>query len=126
MSTHVAFVAYPVGDLLASRRFYDAVLQAEGASMSDDWIEYTLGDATFAITRADADHPAPVSGALVAFEVSDLSAEVARLRDHSVTFRGDVVETAVCRFIIAIDPDGSEFLIHQRKRVPDAANHLTK
>ena len=53
-----------------------------------------------------------------------LAAEVARLRDHSVTFRGDVVETAVCRFIIAIDPDGSEFLIHQRKRVPDAARTI--
>lgn len=83
--------------------------------MSDDWVEYTLGDVTFAITQADADHPTPVSGALVAFEVSDLSAATARLRDHSVAFRGDVVETGVRRFIIALDPDGSEFLIHERK-----------
>ena len=113
-------MAYPVADLAVSRRFYDSVLRAEGTSMSDDWIEYAVGDTAFAITQADADHPVPVSGALVAFEVSDLTAEVARLRDHSVVFRGDVIETAVCRFIIALDPDGSEFLIHQRKPVPDA------
>jgi catechol 2,3-dioxygenase-like lactoylglutathione lyase family enzyme len=79
VATVVAFIAYPVSDLVASRRFYDAVLEQSGAA----------GD-------------------------------VARLRDHSVQFRGDIVETAVCRFIVAVDPDGSEFLIHHRKAAPDA------
>jgi extradiol dioxygenase family protein len=124
VSIQVAFVAYPVADLAVSRRFYDSVLAAKGTSMSDDWIEYAVGDTTFAITQADADHPAPVAGALVAFEVSDLTTEIARLRDHSVVFRGDVVETAVCRFIVALDPDGSEFLIHERKSTPDATRTI--
>ena len=115
MKPVVAFIAYPVSKLAASREFYDTVLQQSGVVMTDDWIEYALGDSTFAITQADAAHPAPVAGALIAFEVSDLPAEVARLRGHSVEFRGDVVETSVCRFIVAVDPDGSEFLIHQRK-----------
>ena len=88
--------------------------------MSHDWIEYSLGNTTFAITQADADHPVPVSGPLVAFEVADLAMEVARLRGAPVTFRGDIVETAVCRFAIALDPDGSEFLLHERKSNPDA------
>ena len=48
--------------------------------MSDDWIEYDLGDSTFVITRADAEHGTLVRGALVAFEVADIEAEVARLR----------------------------------------------
>ena len=92
--------------------------------MNDDWIEYAIGDTTFAITKADADHPVPISGALVAFEVSDLAAEVARLRDQSVSFRGDIGETGVCRFITALDPDGSEFPIHHRKSVPDATRNI--
>ena len=115
MKPLIAFIAYPVSDLAASRRFYDAVLQQSGAAISDDWVEYTLGDSTFAITQADAAHPAPVTGALVAFEVGDLPVEIARLRAFSVEFLGDVIETSVCRFIVAVDPDGSEFLIHQRK-----------
>jgi predicted enzyme related to lactoylglutathione lyase len=122
--THIAFTAYPVSDLAASRRFYDTVLQMSGTPMTDDWIEYVIGDTTFAITRTDTDHPVPVSGALIAFEVSDLAAEVARLREDSVQFRGDIVETAVCRFILAVDPDGSEFLIHQRKSVSDGAQTI--
>jgi len=120
VNTRFAFVAYPVSDISASRRFYDAVLGKEARTTSDDWLEYELGDATFAITRADADHPAPVRGALLAFEVADLEGELARIRGHAVAFRGDIVETEVCRFIIALDPDESEFLIHQRKLGPDA------
>jgi hypothetical protein len=88
--------------------------------MSDDWFEFELGDVTFVITQADAEHPTPVRGALVAFEVADIEAEVSRLRSHSVEFRGGIVETPVCRFIIALDPDRSEFLIHQRKPQSDA------
>jgi predicted enzyme related to lactoylglutathione lyase len=65
-------------------------------------------------------HRAPVRGALVAFEVADIEATVARLREQSVVFRGDIVETPVCRFIVVLDPDESEFLIHQRKPSADA------
>jgi hypothetical protein len=111
----VSFIVYPVRDIAASRQFFDTVLRTHGAAISDDWIEYVIGHTTFAITPADADHPTPVRGALVAFEVTDLESEIARLRSHSVAFREKIIETAVCRFIIALDPDGSEFLIHQRK-----------
>ena len=120
VNTRFAFVVYPVSDISASRRFYDTVLGQDSAAASDDWLEYDFGDATFAITQADADHPVPVRGALLAFEVADLEAELTRLRSHGVAFRGDIVETEVCRFIIALDPDQSEFLIHQRKPGPDA------
>lgn len=88
--------------------------------MSDDWLEYHTGEATFVITHADADHPVPVRGALAAVEVADLDAEIARLRTHGVFFRGDIVETPICRFIILLDPDESEFLVHQRKPHTDA------
>ena len=115
MKPQLAFVAYPVSDVSVSRRFYDTVLAVEARAMSDDWHEYDTGEGAFVITQADADHRAPVRGALAAFEVADIEAEVARLREHGVVFRGDIVETPVCRFIVVLDPDESEFLIHQRK-----------
>jgi predicted enzyme related to lactoylglutathione lyase len=124
VTTRISFIVYPVSDIDVSRRFYDMVLAIKSTPMSGEWIEYVIGDSTFAISQADADHPTPVSGALVAFEVSDLDAQVARLRKKSVTFRGDIIETAVCRFIVALDPDGSEFLIHQRKPAPDATRPI--
>ncbi len=54
MSTKVAFVAYPVRDIAASRAFYDLVLRTSGLEMNGDWIEYDLSGTTFVITKADA------------------------------------------------------------------------
>jgi extradiol dioxygenase family protein len=59
--TQVSFIAYPASNIPASRRFYDVVLGSQSTSISDDWIEYAIGDTTFAITQADADHPVPIS-----------------------------------------------------------------
>ena len=73
---------------------------------------YALIDNPLAITPADADHTFPISGALVALEDSEPAEKMVWLRDCSVTFRGDIIETAVGRFTMALEPDGSEFLIH--------------
>ena len=115
MKTHLAFVAYPVKDISVARRFYDFVLEREPRVMNDDWMEYDTGESVFVITQTDGEHPVSVSGALVAFEVADIEAEVARLRAHSTAFRSEIVETPVCRFVVVSDPDGSECLLHQRK-----------
>jgi len=74
----------------------------------------SLGDTTFAITTADREHPVPVRGAVVAFEVPDPAAEVARLQKLGVKFRGGITETQVCRFAIVLDPDDSEIILHKR------------
>ena len=98
------------------RRFYEEVLGLKLTHEAlGEWFEYDLGDTTFAITKADEEHPAPVRGAVVAFEVSDLDAEIARLQKVGVRFRGEITETPVCRFAIILDPDGSEVILHKRK-----------
>jgi len=74
-----------------------------------------VGDTTFAIAPADADHPVPVQGAVLAFEVSDLDSEVERLKQSGVKFQREVSETPVCRFAVILDPDGSKVIIHKRK-----------
>lgn len=116
MINSIAFVAYAVKDLTASRHFYEDILGLKLThSPNSDWLEYDLGDTTFVITSADAEHPVPVRGALVAFEVNDLDAEVERLRRAGVTIKGEIGESPVCRYATVLDPDGTELLIHKRK-----------
>jgi predicted enzyme related to lactoylglutathione lyase len=116
MINSVAFIAYAVKDLAASRRFYEETLGLKLArSPHGDWFEYDVGDTTFVITSADADHPVPVRGALVAFEVDDFDRELERLRKAGVAIKGEIGESPFCRYAIILDPDGSELLVHQRK-----------
>jgi catechol 2,3-dioxygenase-like lactoylglutathione lyase family enzyme len=116
MIQSIAFLTYAVSDIKAARHFYEDIL---GLSLTHEaggeWFEYDVGDTTFAISAADAEHPVPVRGAVLAFEVSDLDVEVARLQHRGATFRRGITETSVCRFVTVLDPDGSEVIIHKRK-----------
>lgn len=116
MIQSIAFLTYAVSDITAARHFYEEILGLKLThEFGGEWFEYDVGDTTFVISAADADHPVPVRGAVLAFEVSDLDAEVARLRQRGVAFRGEITETPVCRFAIILDPDGSEIIVHKRK-----------
>ena len=50
----------------------------------------------------------------VAFEVDDLDAFAARLREKQVKFKGEPVSTPVCRFAVITDPDGNQIILHKR------------
>ena len=116
MIQSIAFLTYAVSDIKVARHFYEDVLGLKLThEAGGEWFEYDVGDTTFAISAADADHPVPVRGAVLAFEVSDLDAEVARLEKWGANFRRGITETPVCRFAILLDPDGSEIIIHKRK-----------
>lgn len=116
MIESIAFITYAVSDLKAARHFYEHILRLTlTQEAGDEWFEYDLGGTTFAISAADAEHPAPVRGAVLAFEVSDLDAEVARLEKCGAKFQRQITETGFCRFAIVLDPDGSEIIIHKRK-----------
>jgi len=116
MIQSIAFLTYAVSNIKAARHFYEEVLGLKlSHEASNEWFEYDVGDTTFAISLADAEHPVPVRGAVLAFEVSDLDAEFARLRKLGARFQREITETPVCRFAIVLDPDGSEVIIHKRK-----------
>jgi len=101
MIQSIAFLTYAVSDIKAARHFYEDILGLKLTHQAGgEWFEYDVGDTTFAISIADADHPVPVRGAVLAFEVSDLDAEVARLQKQGATFRGTIAETPVCRGVI--------------------------
>ena len=114
MIQSIAFLTYAVSDIKAARHFYEDIL---GLSLTHEAVVSgsSIGDTTFAISAADAEHPVPVRGAVLAFEVSDLDVEVARLQHRGATFRRGITETPVCRFVTVLDPDGSEVIIHKRK-----------
>lgn len=116
--TSLAFVAFPVNDIKIARHFYEEIL---GLKMShnfmEEWIEYNLGDTALAITKADAQHPTPVRGAMVALEVKDINAFVRQLKTAGVQFSQDLMDTPVCRIAILQDPDGNPLMLHEKKRV---------
>ncbi len=116
MIKSIAFTLYPVSNVAAARGFYEGKLGLRLThEFGGEWFEYDLGDSTFAIATSEAAHPVPVRGGVVAFEVDNLDAELARLKGLGVTPVGEPTETPVCRFASLGDPDGSEVLLHQRK-----------
>lgn len=116
MIQSIAFFVYPISDMKRARDFYERVLGLKaGSSFGDEWIEYDVGGATFAITAMDATHKPAAKGAVVAFEVDDLDATVAQLKAAGARFAQENAESPVCRFAIALDPDGNELIIHKRK-----------
>ena len=116
MITSLAFVLYPVSNIAAARKFYEGALRLRMThEFSGAWFEYDLGDTTFAICSADAEHPAPIRGAVAAFEADDLDTEVERLKAQGLLRESSIVDTPVCRFVSLRDPDGNEVMLHQRK-----------
>lgn len=115
MITSIAFTVYPVTDMAQSRKFYENVLGLKvGYNFGDEWVEYDLGDSTFAITTTDMGHAPGAKGAVVAFEVTHLDAFTKMLKGKSVPFVVESFSTPVCRMAVICDPDGNHITIHQR------------
>ncbi|HYZ72086.1 MAG TPA: VOC family protein [Chthoniobacterales bacterium] len=115
----VAFIGYPVTDAERARKFYEGVL---GLSPSRTfgggdsvWIEYDLGDTTFAISNMAKENwkPSP-DGSIVAFEVVDFDAAIAELKANKILFEHEPMETPVCWMAVIADPDGNKLTVHKR------------
>jgi predicted enzyme related to lactoylglutathione lyase len=115
MITSIAFIVYPVSKMERARSFYEHVL---GLHMSynyrDVWVEYDIGNSTFAITTTDMGHSPGAKGAVVAFEVSDLDAFVHKMKERAVSFVVETFETPVCRMAVIEDQDSNHITLHKR------------
>ena len=114
MHVKLAYMAYAVSNVPRARRFYTDVLGlTPGESFGENFVEFDLGNATFAI---DAEPPGIVPGTCsgVSFECDDVFAARDRLAGRGVEVTA-VMESPVCWFAFATDPDGNGFQIHQRK-----------
>ena len=115
MIRSIAFTAYPVTDMARSRKFYEGLLGLKvGSSFGDEWVEYDLGDTTFAITTLQIGRAPGAKGAFVGFEVDDFDAFNQKLKEKSVKFVLDNFETPVCRMSVIEDPDQNHLTIHKR------------
>jgi predicted enzyme related to lactoylglutathione lyase len=116
MITEMSFVAVPVTDMKRSRAFYEGVigLKPTAEFTGENWIEYDLGTGTFGLGNYPGWTPSP-QGTVVAFEVDDLDAEMARLKSNGVVIAFDVMDSPVCRCAMVCDPDGNKIMIHKRK-----------
>ncbi len=115
MITDIAFFVYPVAEVARARRFYENQLGLKpGSNWENKWVEYEFPGGTFAITTMDEANRPALRGGVLAFEVKDLDAFVARLKAASVRLVSEVAETPVCRFAQIADPDGNELILHQR------------
>jgi len=115
MITEIAFYVYPVSDMARARRFYEEVLNLKVESNFDEeWIEYGIGNGTFAITTMDLDHKPGLHGGVIAFEVLDLDMTLNRFKELDVRFVREVFATPMCRMAIVADPDGNHIIIHKR------------
>jgi predicted enzyme related to lactoylglutathione lyase len=118
--TEIAFVGLPVTDVARARGFYEGLLGLE-PSMNHEiagqpgmyWIEYDIGSGTLALSNAWA--PSGQSGPSPALEVEDFEAAIAELKAAGVPFKLERMETSVCWFAVASDPDGNEIMLHHRK-----------
>ena len=116
MITDIAFTVYPVSNMDRARAFYEHVLGLHvNYHYQNQWVEYDLGESTFAITTTDMGHTPGAKGAVVAFEVSDLEAFVHKMKERAVTLVTEIFDTPVCRMAVIEDPDGNHITIHKRK-----------
>ena len=114
MVKDIAFTAYHVTDMARARAFYEDRLGLRLESRWEDkWVEYAVGQGTFAIQNqmgAPSAH-----GGVVAFEVDDFSRTFGDLQAAGVPVSVPAYESPVCWLAVVQDPDGNPVCIHQRK-----------
>ncbi|HEY0908501.1 MAG TPA: VOC family protein [Candidatus Paceibacterota bacterium] len=115
----IAFTGYSVTDIKRARKFYGEVLGLKETSVFEAdgmaFVEYEIGSGTLSIgSGAENFKPGP-NGGMVAFEVEDFEAAVAKLKAEKVKVLMDAMDTGACHMVIAADPDGNCFMIHKKK-----------
>jgi predicted enzyme related to lactoylglutathione lyase len=116
MIKEVAFVAIAVSDKERARKFYQETLELKPARthMEGVWVEYDFGATTIGV-GCHPDWKPSREGTTVAFEVDDIDAAIAKLKERGVTFDLDKLETPVCWMAQFRDPDGNKLVVHKRK-----------
>jgi len=119
MLQKVAFTMYPVQDAERARAFYEGTLGLVRGKYSPNgvWTEYDLpGGGCLALFATDEIKPSAESGGSVAFEVEDLDALTARLKNENVRFKAYMIHSPVCRMAIILDSEGNSIILHELKK----------
>lgn len=120
MIKEIAFTGYPTKNIKNARAFYEGLLGLvptdEFGAVTDEsqFIEYTIGTGTFALGCMESWNPSK-DGPSIAFEVDDIDATIAKLKENNVEFFMEKMDSPVCFMAIVRDPDGNMVTIHHRK-----------
>jgi catechol 2,3-dioxygenase-like lactoylglutathione lyase family enzyme len=115
--TGTDFIALPAKDIDAAVEFYGGVL---GLERGKQWgnmpaFEFETGNLTIAVLQSDAfglefkAHSHPVE-----LRVDDFDEAYAELESRGVEFRGQTIDSGVCKQAFFADPDGNVLAIHHR------------
>jgi len=119
MIKEIAFTCYAVSSLSKARKFYEEILELKATNVWADgemgFVEYDIGQGTFALGAGAENFKPSKEGASVAFEVDDFEKTIKKLKENSVPFVLEAHETPVCRMALITDPDGNKLMIHKRK-----------
>lgn len=116
MIKEIAFTIYAVNDMRKAKEFYEGILGlVPGTEFnSDQWTEYLIGSAAFALGCAPDMYKPSSDGATVGFEVDDFEATVAKLKEKGVKFQMEPQSFPTCKMCCVYDPDKNKVIIHKR------------
>lgn len=114
MIKKVAFISHRSNDIEADRHFWGELL---GLPLSNSyehedghWVEFQTPEGkTIAIESYSPEGSPPT----LALETDDIEAEVARLKEAGVRFRGEIQDNQVCKMAFAFDPSGNMVMLHE-------------
>jgi catechol 2,3-dioxygenase-like lactoylglutathione lyase family enzyme len=115
--TGVDFVAVSTKDFDKARDFYANVLGLEESKRWGDMPaqEFETGNLTIAVMQSDAFGIEPSTNTHpIEFRVEDYEAAKAELESRGVEFKGDTIDSGVCKQGFFDDPDGNRLAIHHR------------
>ena len=105
-------VGLTVRDAKKTIAFYRDVLGLKPTMEADSGAEFELADgATFGIWQPDENYP---PGWGVMFAVRDIRAAIEEMRKRGAEL-SEPMETPVCFMSWGKDPEGNDFIVHQRK-----------
>jgi len=119
MLEKVAFTMYPVQDPVRARAFYEGTLGLTPGKYAPNgmWTEYDLpGGGCFALFATEDIKPSADSGGSIAFEVKNLDALIARLKEEGVRFKSYMIHSPVCRMAVILDTEGNSIILHELKK----------
>lgn len=107
---------YTVSDINTVSAFYSKILGEPTTSWEGRLVEWELADnSAFGLYGTPA-KPMHRSGSVM-FAVDDLDDAIAELRGKEIRLEGDgaISEGAHCRMAFGQDPEGNQFILHQRR-----------
>jgi predicted enzyme related to lactoylglutathione lyase len=111
MIKKVAFMGHPVRDMERAKKFYGQVLGLEKTlDIENKWCEFDTPEGkSIGLDTFSPEGTPPY----LALETDDITAEVARLKEHDVKILLDVIDNKVCKMAMIEDSEGNKLMLHE-------------